>query len=85
VTVHANKAHFTGGYFLECRRAVRVMRVKVKPGTIKKYRYSVVLVQRELDKFLLRLREYLAFGKEVFLGMREFWITVSRKCAGRPI
>jgi len=30
-----------------------------------------VVVQRELDIFPLRLREYLAFGKEVFLGMGE--------------
>ena len=44
-----------------------------------------VQVQRESDKFRLRLREYLAFGKEVFLGMREFWIANSRECAGRPI
>jgi len=44
-----------------------------------------VLVQRELDNFALRLREYLAFGKEVFLGIREFWITISQKSAGRPI
>jgi len=41
-----------------------------------------VLVQRESDKSTSVLREYLAFGKEVFLGMRELWITISRKCAG---
>ncbi len=33
--------------------------------------YQCVLVQREMDIFLLQLREYLAFGKEVFLGIRE--------------
>jgi len=44
-----------------------------------------VLVQRETDIVPLRLRESLAFGKEVFLGMREFWITVLIKCAGRPV
>jgi hypothetical protein len=44
-----------------------------------------VLVQRELDNFALRLREYLAFGKEVFLGIGEFWITIARECSGRPI
>jgi len=46
---------------------------------------GVVLVQRESDKFRLRLREYLALGKEVFLGIGEFWIANSRECAGRPI
>ena len=46
---------------------------------------AIVLVQRELDNFELRLGEGRAFGKEVFLGMREFWITISRKCVGRPI
>ncbi len=30
-----------------------------------------VLVQRELDKSSLRLRESLAFGKEVFLGIAK--------------
>jgi len=30
-----------------------------------------VLVQRELDKSVSPLKEYLAFGKEVFLGMRK--------------
>jgi len=30
-----------------------------------------VLVQRKLDKSFLRLRESLAFGKEVFLGIGE--------------
>ncbi|MGB2864653.1 MAG: hypothetical protein WBC05_15105, partial [Sedimentisphaerales bacterium] len=41
-----------------------------------------ILVQRETDIVHLRLIEYLAFGKEVFLGIREFWLTISRKCAG---
>ena len=36
VTVHADKAHFTGGCFLGCGRAVRVIGVKVEPGTIDK-------------------------------------------------
>jgi len=36
---------------------------------------STVLVQRELDKSILQLRESLAFGKEVFLCMGEFWIS----------
>jgi hypothetical protein len=44
-----------------------------------------VVVQRETDIFQLGFRECLAFGKEVFLGIREFWITVSSKSAGRPI
>jgi len=44
-----------------------------------------ILVQRETDIVHLRLIEYLAFGKEVFLGIREFWLTISRKCAGRPV
>ena len=44
-----------------------------------------ILVQRETDIFHLRLIEYLAFGKEVFLGIREFWLTISIKCAGRPV
>ena len=44
-----------------------------------------VVVQRKSDNFALRLRDRLAFGKEVFLGMRELWITISQKCAGRPI
>jgi hypothetical protein len=30
-----------------------------------------------MDNFTLRLREYLAFGKEVFLGIGEFWITIA--------
>jgi|GEM_PF-813213 len=37
--------------------------------------WDTVLVQRELDKSILQLRESLAFGKEVFLGMGEFWIS----------
>ena len=45
----------------------------------------IILVQRETDIVHLRLIEYLAFGKEVFLGIREFWLTISRKCAGRPV
>jgi len=44
-----------------------------------------VVVQRKSDNFALRLRECLAFGNEVFLGIREFWITISQKSAGRPI
>jgi hypothetical protein len=44
-----------------------------------------VVVQRETDIFQLGFRDCLAFGKEVLLGMREFWITVSSKSAGRPI
>ena len=43
------------------------------------------MVQRETDIAHLRLRESLAFGKEVFLGIREFWLTVVRKCVGRPV
>jgi hypothetical protein len=46
---------------------------------------ETILVQRETDIVHLRLIEYLAFGKEVFLGIREFWLTISRKCAGRPV
>jgi hypothetical protein len=46
---------------------------------------DTVLVHRELDNFALRLREYLAFGKEVFLGIGEFWITIAREGSGRPI
>jgi len=38
-----------------------------------------------LDNFTLRLRECLAFGKEVFLGIGEFWITIAREGSGRPI
>jgi len=44
-----------------------------------------VLVQRELDKSILRLRESLAFGKEVFLGMGEFWITIVGDRVGRAM
>ena len=47
--------------------------------------HDAVLVQREKDIVHLRLREYLAFGKEVFSGIREFWITILRKCVGRPV
>jgi len=32
-------------------------------------RNAFVLVQREMDIFSLQLRKYLAFGKEVFLGL----------------
>ena len=32
---------------------------------------GIVLVQRELDKSLLQLRDNLAFGKEVFLGIAK--------------
>ena len=46
---------------------------------------DTVVVQRETDIVHLRLIESLAFGKEVFLGMREFRLTMSRKCAGRPV
>ena len=42
-----------------------------------------VLVQRELDKSTSQLRESLAFGKEVFSGMREFWITIGGDRVGR--
>ena len=42
-----------------------------------------VLVQRELDKSISQLRDSLAFGKEVFLGIREFWIaTVGDRVEG---
>ena len=33
--------------------------------------WGFVLVQRELDKSLLQLRDNLAFGKEVFLGIAK--------------
>ena len=36
VPVHADKAHFTGGRFLGCGRAVRVTGIEVEPGTIDK-------------------------------------------------
>jgi len=54
-----------------------------KPGSADEY--ESVVVQGKSDNFALRLRDRLAFGKEVFLGMRELWITISQKCAGRPI
>ena len=41
-----------------------------------------VLVQRELDKSTLLLRECLAFGKEVFLGIGELRITFFGKAVG---
>jgi hypothetical protein len=57
-----------------------------KEQALEKYhRLGFVLVQRELDNFTLRLRECLAFGKEVFLGIGEFWITIARECSGGPI
>ena len=36
-----------------------------------RYYDQYVLVQREMDIFRLQLREYPAFGKEVFLGIGE--------------
>jgi len=47
---------------------------RVEPRRIKRndghYPY-LVLVQRELDKSLLPLRDNLSFGKEVFLGITK--------------
>ena len=40
------------------------------------------MVQRELDKSTLLLRECLAFGKEVFLGIGELRITFFEKAVG---
>jgi len=40
-------------------------------GKGKEVEGEYVLVQRELDKPILHLRESLAFGKEVFLGIAK--------------
>jgi hypothetical protein len=63
---------------------IQILNEKYGVEIVEKLPYSV-LVQRETDIVHLRLRECLAFGKEVFLGMREFWLTVVIKCVGRPV
>jgi len=45
---------------------------------------SVVLVQRELDKFHLRLREFLPLAR-VFFGHGGIWITIVEMGVGRRV